>query len=230
MLLSVNIDDILIDMIYGRRSFQTRNYPYSRIQTRESDFAEYTIDKKAVVIEKGCWHPKRILTLLIPHIVKIMEDSVMVTCIYSFGLYQSDQHIAPGNYAGVDKYIEVIFKFEDPPGTAERLITESLESMSDYGRFFDEDEGKIILNVFKSEIFFKDDGYTRKFDLTVYKDDDCIICTENKSDILFCNCGHLIICEGCYHKYREDKCPKCRKINDTIKKKKFKIYFLNLYF
>ena len=217
MLSSVNIDDILIDMIYGRRSFQTRNYPDSRVQTGESDFAEYTIDKDAIVIEKCCWYPKRILTALIPHLVKIMEDSVMVTCIYSFGLFQNKRDIPPDNYAGVDKYIEVIFKFKDPPGTAERLITESIENMRDYGRFYLDDEGDIILNVFKSELFFKNDGYFRKFDLSVFKEDTCMICMDNKPNILFCNCGHLIICENCYHKYRDDKCPICRKINDNVK-------------
>ena len=95
------------------------------------------------------------------------------------------RHIDPNDYACVDKFIEVIFKYEDPPGTAERLITEKIDGMSDYGRFYQEDEGGIILNVFKSEIFFKDDGYTRKFDLSVYKEDDCIICMENKSNIFF---------------------------------------------
>ena len=218
MLSSVNIDDIKITMVYGRRSFQTRNYPTRIVQTGESDFAEYSIDDEAIVLENCCWYPKRILTILTPHIIELMEDSVMVTCLYTFGLYQSRRHINPDDYANVDKFIEVIFRYEDPPGTAERLISEKIDEMNDFARFFDEDKGKIILNAFKSEMFFKDDGYTRKFDLTVYKDDDCIICIENKSNILFCDCGHLIICESCYHKYREDKCPKCRKINDTIKK------------
>ena len=208
MLSSIHMNDILLNMVYGRRSFQVRNYPNSAIQTGESDFAEYSIEDKTIVLENCCWYPKRVFTALIPHLVEIMEDSVMVTCVYSFGLYQNRRHIDPNDFASVDKYIEVIFKYEDPPGTAERLITDSIEGMSDYGRFYQEDEGGIILNVFKSEIFFKDDGYTRKFDLSVYKEDVCIICMKNKSNILFCNCGHLIICESCYHKYREDKCPK----------------------
>ena len=50
-----------------------------------------------------------------------------------------------------------------------------------------------------------------------FKEDKCVICITNKPNILFYECGHLIICKECYKKYKNDKCPKCRKYNDNIK-------------
>ena len=225
MLSSVYIDGIMLSMLYGRRAKQSRSYPFNKFQTGETDIAEYSVPRNAIEFGSwSSWYPKRILANLIPHLVELMEDSVKVTCIYSFGLYQ-DSGSQCESYQSLTKYLEVIFKYEDPPGTAERLITEAIEEMPDLPCHYRIEEGEIILCVFKTEMYFKDDGYIRRFDLNIYKEDDCIICMENKSNILFCNCGHLIICESCYHKYQEDKCPKCRKENGNIKKKKKKIKF-----
>ena len=219
MLKSVNINDIKLTRIYYRRFFQSREYPSHEIQTGQSDFTEYSIDKKIINLENGKWFPKRILTSLIPHLVKLMEKSVMVDCIYSFSLYQKPYEYIKHNMNDCDcisKYIEVIFKFEDEPGTAKRLITEVIKDMDDHKRSYEEEEGEIILNIFRSEIFFKNESPYR-FNLTVYKEDNCVICMDKKPNILFYNCGHLIICESCYKSYNDEECPKCRKVNDHVK-------------
>ena len=217
MLASININNVLLTMINGRNLTQTRSYPFNKFQTGETEIAEYKIPLDVVEIQNNIWKPKRVLTTLTPHLIEIMEDSVMVSCIYCFGLYQQrSDH--PENIQSLAKYLEVIFKYEDEPGTAEVLITDSIEGMRDYPIMYCKEDGDIILNVIKTEMYFKDDGYIRKFDLNTYKEDNCIICMENKPNILFCNCGHLIICEDCYHKYQEDKCPKCRRVNNNIKR------------
>ena len=52
-----------------------------------------------------------------------------------------------------------------------------------------------------------------------FKEDVCVVCMTNKPDILFCNCGHLIVCDECYRKLENSsKCPKCRKENDIVRK------------
>ena len=47
-------------------------------------------------------------------------------------------------------------------------------------------------------------------DFKTFKSDQCIICLEEKPKVLFCNCGHLCICEKCLV-HRHDDCPVCKK-------------------
>ena len=58
----------------------------------------------------------------------------------------------------------------------------------------------------------------REHNTNAYKEDVCVVCMTNKPDILFCNCGHLIVCGVCYIGIKNGKCPKCRKENDIIRK------------
>ena len=51
-----------------------------------------------------------------------------------------------------------------------------------------------------------------------FKEEKCIICLDSKPNILFCNCGHLNICETCFNKLENNKCPKCRQTNKIIRK------------
>ena len=37
-----------------------------------------------------------------------------------------------------------------------------------------------------------------------YKEDICVICINNKSNVLFCNCGHQCICSMCFQKIVTD--------------------------
>ena len=52
-----------------------------------------------------------------------------------------------------------------------------------------------------------------------FKEDTCIVCYVNKTDILYCNCGHQVLCEECFDKLgNKNKCLKCREINNIIRK------------
>ena len=51
-----------------------------------------------------------------------------------------------------------------------------------------------------------------------FKEDKCIICFESKPNILFCNCGHLNLCESCYNNLENNKCPKCRSHNAIVRR------------
>ena len=51
----------------------------------------------------------------------------------------------------------------------------------------------------------------------IFKSDECVICMDNKPNILFCNCGHLCECEGCYKIKTPSICPVCKMDNEIIR-------------
>ena len=46
-----------------------------------------------------------------------------------------------------------------------------------------------------------------------FKSDECVICLTNPPKILFCNCGHLCLCEECDKKKNLETCPVCKTEN-----------------
>ena len=50
-----------------------------------------------------------------------------------------------------------------------------------------------------------------------FKSDECVICLTNLPNVLFCNCGHLCLCEECDKVKSLENCPVC-KIKNTIKR------------
>ena len=51
----------------------------------------------------------------------------------------------------------------------------------------------------------------------IFKSVECIICMDNKPNILFCNCGHLCECVGCYKIKTPSICPVCKIDNEIIR-------------
>ena len=50
-----------------------------------------------------------------------------------------------------------------------------------------------------------------------FKEDKCVICLTNPPDILFCNCGHLVVCEKCNKIKKIDECPVCKTDNNILR-------------
>ena len=50
----------------------------------------------------------------------------------------------------------------------------------------------------------------------IFKLEECVICLEEKPKVLFCNCGHICICEKCILN-RYDNCPVCKKENTILR-------------
>ena len=50
-----------------------------------------------------------------------------------------------------------------------------------------------------------------------FKSDECVICLTNSPNVLFCNCGHLCLCEECEEVKSLVVCPVC-KTENTIKR------------
>ena len=53
-------------------------------------------------------------------------------------------------------------------------------------------------------------------DFKTFKSDQCVICLEKEPKVLFCNCGHICICEKCLV-HRHDDCPVCKKKNTILR-------------
>ena len=51
----------------------------------------------------------------------------------------------------------------------------------------------------------------------IFKYDECIICMNDKPNILFCNCGHIPICTECYKLKSLSACPVCKIDNEIIR-------------
>ena len=51
----------------------------------------------------------------------------------------------------------------------------------------------------------------------IFKSDECIVCMNDKPNILFCNCGHLCECDKCYKIKTPSICPICKMDNEIIR-------------
>ena len=75
------------------------------------------------------------------------------------------------------------------------FIDVSVTWWEDYNSDEEEDEKPILRSIIESE---------------------CIVCYENKPNMLFTDCLHVCVCNGCDSKGRFTKCPMCRtKINNN---------------
>ena len=72
-------------------------------------------------------------------------------------------------------------------------------------------------NVMIRRLFFDNDKQIINTEKT-FKEDKCVICLTNPSNILFCNCGHICVCEEC-NKTREslENCPICKTKNTNLR-------------
>ena len=124
----------------------------------------------------------------------------------SFGLYVeikedydlSEKHIYSLSYNNIKNYITVENKFtENLPIEGEFKVCLSISCYVSYEEFEDE-EPKIV----KKPV----------------KEDECVICYENKPNILFPDCLHVCICLSCEEIGNFNKCPIYRNkiINEKI--------------
>ena len=83
----------------------------------------------------------------------------------------------------------------DPPNNNEEVETSQFDSDGSD----DEEKEELSINDFKT-----------------FKLEQCVICLEEEPKVLFCNCGHICICEKCLVR-RYDNCPVCKKENTILR-------------
>ena len=54
-------------------------------------------------------------------------------------------------------------------------------------------------------------------ELKMFKIEECVICLENKNNVLFCNCSHLCVCKKCNALKKLTKCPVCKMENTILR-------------
>ena len=72
------------------------------------------------------------------------------------------------------------------------------------------------LNDYPSDLEDGDDAITIN-EIKTYKTDECVICLENKTNVLFCNCGHICVSEKCIEIKRLTKCSVCKTENTILR-------------
>ena len=50
-----------------------------------------------------------------------------------------------------------------------------------------------------------------------YKIKECVICLINSPNVLFCDCGHICVCEKCSEIKHFDTCPICKTENTILR-------------
>ena len=77
----------------------------------------------------------------------------------------------------------------------------------------------VVVYVSPADEYRYDEDYDYKLKKSI-KEDECIICFNNKANILYTECLHFVVCDGCDKKGKFSKCPLCRK---KIKNQRIKI-------
>ena len=127
--------------------------------------------------------------------LKLNEDHTIINYNYEYvgrELYIKDLEVILKTYydfydADYDLYFSVLAELENN----NELIVSHIEPLPI--------EPKVI-NLFK-----------------IFKSDECIICMNDKPNILFCNCGHLCECVKCYKIKTPFTCPICKMDNEIIR-------------
>ena len=216
MLHEININNERIFTIHYRKLIN--NFVFN---LGEISIGEYNIDKVTENInEEFSYYAKRIFLKLFSHIIAIIYGNVYRDTVYCFSIKQHDPFQKPHDIQLINKDIEIEVDPDTSIITIGNLLKDRIDNMPDDRFSLDEDiKTGVTLTVVKIEKLkeWKDSQKSIKINLSTFKDDVCVICIETKPNVLFCNCGHLIICESCYDKLENNKCPKCREFNKTIR-------------
>ena len=74
------------------------------------------------------------------------------------------------------------------------------------------------LNDYPSDLEDEEDDDIKTInEIKTYKTDECVICLEDKNNVLFCNCGHICVCKKCIEIKRLTKCPVCKTENTILR-------------
>ena len=101
------------------------------------------------------------------------------------------------------------------------VITDTVEYQTDFYNFLREEnfivEDEYVVIIIEG--YHEYDREKEKLSINYFKTfklEQCVICLEEEPKVLFCNCGHICICEKCAS-HRYDNCPVCKKENTILR-------------
>ena len=214
---------------------KTINLLFTRIITNHNSLqkhgsialSEFNIDEiTSLSNEENIFYPTRILKDLIPFMVEIINADDVIKAVYTFSIYLHTKDENPYDIQYYKKSIEVEITTQEEKLHIGDTIADMVDDMPDISSFFstptvppidNSNNKKLVLSVTRLQLL--DEIRREKLNIIrSFKDDKCIICLSSNSTILFCDCGHTCICEDCFILLDENKCPKCRTNNKTIRK------------
>ena len=169
------------------------------------------------------------MTIESDNIITLLEEMVplfvyIFSCIlHRSGYVHRDMHIKlkfPNAILIFEDYFEFDgFHYTTPISTVRDKICE-IESYGYYNSYFAPFRVEITLDRHLENIvanYPSEDEAININEIKTYKINECVICLENKANVLFCNCGHICVCEKCIEIKRLTKCPVCKTENTTLR-------------
>ena len=196
-----------------------------RFSTGDIEIIEYEI--KAAFNEnnysdRGYYYPKRMFSTLLHHMAQIIYNNPGLKSKFCFALHQNDPYENPYNSQAMGKDIEVEVDFFAPTFSFDQIknnINASINIMEDNRFFIDEFEEDVRLTVVKREMLEEKEIINNRCTNgeKTFKEKTCVICLEGIPNVLFCECGHICICEKCKEIKKLNSCPFCKTENTILR-------------
>ena len=95
-----------------------------------------------------------------------------------------------------------------------KINDENEKSIREYMKYYNEGFHLIFTRKFDDYFIIcndsdKNDSYNQHINAK-FKTEECLICVENKPNVLFCGCGHLCVCGKCIKYYESYECLVCK--------------------
>ena len=127
-------------------------------------------------------------------------------------------HDRPATESSYRLYVEQVEDYELTEKHIYSMAYNNIEDKMSWenkydGNFPIEGRFRIVIDVtaYRFEDYDEDDEYEEYEVKKSIKEDECVVCYENKPNVLYTECLHFAVCDSCDKNGYFTKCPMCRK-------------------